>query len=973
MPDLDPPPVPSPTPAATTNGTANTASSEPKPAKRNGAVVVPTPAVGGVGGGHGGGGTGTPGGTGGGDGSGGGGGGGGGDPGHIVDLQIERELQDSYLTYAMSTIMDRALPDVRDGLKPSQRRILVAMNDLKLWPGKKHLKCAKICGNTSGDYHPHGEAVVYPTLVGMAQRWRMRAPLVDPQGNFGSIDGDAPAAMRYTEARLTQFAADMLEDLNLDTVEFQPNYDDRLMEPTVLPGKFPNLLVNGGVGIAVGMATSLAPHNVIEVLDSIVRVLENPDIELMSLMEDLKDAEGRVMRRGIKGPDFPTAGLIVGRRGILEAYATGRGKVTVRGKVHVEPIAGSKDRQQIVIDEIPYGLNQETLLLKIREAVEGERIKDVSDARNESGREAQSRVVIELKRGADPAVVENQLYQFTPLQITFSIHNIALVNRQPRTLSLIELIRYYIDHRFDVIRRRTSHLLAEARKRAHVLEGMIFAVCDIDDVIRLIRASQTRAEAIDRLIEKRFQIPATHPFAPKIPDRLMKVVRAADARAGGGGVSLTRVQAETICNMRLAQLVGLEIERLVEDYRTLVLQIEDYEDILARRERIVAMIKADCDEMKARYGPMKTRALSASSSREVTHATRLTEIQDAAGEGDITIEALIQVEDMAVTISNQGYAKRVALSTYRQQGRGGKGIIGGAAKDEDFIEHMFVASTHDDLLCFTDTGRVFKIKVYELPEMPRTSKGRPIINLIELREGEKVRAFLNVRNFEAGSNYLTFVSSQGIVKRTPLKDYRNVNKGGLIAVGLKDGDSVLDVILTSGSDDILLATAQGMAIRFNEDDVRVMGRPAAGVKGIELAEGDGVVGAVAIPMKPDADGDLMTADPSITLLTISENGFGKRTPIDEYRVAPETGKLRSQSRGGKGRVDIDANERNGRSVAALGVRDGDDVVVTTRAGMTVRMPVNEIRTTGRGAQGVRVAKLDEGDKVVAAAPVAAGE
>lgn len=899
----------------------------------------------------------------------------GGNPGNVVDLQLERELQDSYLTYAMSTIMDRALPDVRDGLKPSQRRILVAMNDLNLRPGKKHLKCAKICGDTSGNYHPHGESVIYPTLVGMAQRWRMRAPLVDPQGNFGSIDGDAPAAMRYTEARLTQFAADMLDDLKLDTVDFQPNYDERLQEPTVLPAKFPNLLVNGGVGIAVGMATSLAPHNVVEVLDAIIRILDNPETQLLQLMEDVKDDSGRIIRRGIKGPDFPTAGLILGRRGIIEAYATGRGKVTVRGKVHVEEIRGSKDRQQLVIDEIPYGLNQETLVQKIIEAVKEERIKDISDARNESGREAQSRVVVELKKGADPAVVENQLYQFTPLQMTFSIHNIALVNRQPRTLSLIELIKYYIEHRAQVIRRRTAHLLAEARKRAHVLEGMIYAVCDIDDVIRLIRASQTRSEAIQRLMEKRFQIPPTHPFAPKIPDRLMRMVRLADDREGGGGVSLTRVQAETICNMRLSQLVGLEIERLVEDYRALVIQIEDYEDILAKPARVTAMIREDCEEMRARFGPMKTKPLIAAESGDVTYATRLTEIQDAA-EGDITIEALIQVEDMAVTISNQGYAKRVALSTYRQQGRGGKGIIGGAAKDEDFIEHMFVASTHDDLLCFTNTGRVFKIRVFELPELPRTSKGRPIVNLIELREGEQVRAFLNVRNFEEGSHFLTFISAQGIVKRTPLKDYRNVNKSGLIAVGLKEGDRVLDVILTTGSDDILLATAQGMSIRFNENDARLMGRPAAGVKGIELADGDEVIGAIAVHLNRGAEGEEKlwpTADPSLCLLTISENGYGKRTPVDEYRVQPEGGAMYSQTRGGKGRVDIDASERNGRSVAALGVREGDDVVVTTRLGMTVRMPVSEIRTTGRGAQGVRITKLDEGDKVVAAAPVAAEE
>jgi len=923
----------------------------------------------GNGGGTGGGG-GTIGGSGG--GSGGGPGSPGNNPGHIVDLQLERELQDSYLTYAMSTIMDRALPDVRDGLKPSQRRILVAMNDLNLRPGKKHLKCAKICGDTSGNYHPHGESVIYPTMVGMAQKWRMRAPLVDPQGNFGSIDGDSPAAMRYTEARLMHFAADMLDDLKLDTVDFQPNYDERLMEPTVLPGKFPNLLVNGGMGIAVGMATSLAPHNVVEVLDSIIRVLERADIPLLELMDDVKDAQGKIIRRGIKGPDFPTGGMILGRRGILEAYATGRGKLTVRGKVHTEPLAGSKDRIQLVVDEIPYGLNQETLVQKIIEAVKDERIKDISDARNESGREAQSRVVMELKRGADPAVVENQLYQFTPLQVTFSIHNIALVNRQPRTLSLLEIIKYYIEHRFNVIRRRTAYLLAEARKRAHVLEGMIYAVCDIDDVIRLIRASQTRNEAIERLIDKKFRILPTHPFATRIPARLMEQLAKAEAR---GGVSLTRVQAETICNMRLSQLVGLEIERLVDDYRQLSIQIEDYEDILAKRERIAAIIKADCEEMKARYGPMKSHWLSAGTEGKNTYATRMTEIHDAA-EGDINIESLIQIEDMAVTISNQGYAKRVALNTYRQQGRGGKGIIGGQTKEEDFISHMFVASTHDDLMCFTNTGRVFKIKVYELPELPRTSKGRPFINLVELREGEKVRAFLNVKNFEEGSHYLTFVSAQGIVKRTPLKDYRNVNKSGLIAVGLKEGDSLLDVTLTSGTDDILLATAQGMAIRFNEEDVRVMGRPASGVKGIELADesgGDQVVGVVCIPMKPDADGDLMSADPTMSLLTISANGYGKRTLVDEYRVQPEVGKARSQSRGGKGRVDIDASERNGRSVSALGVKDGDDVVVTSRGGMTVRMPVSEIRTTGRGAQGVRVAKLDEGDKVVAAAPVASDE
>lgn len=967
-----PPAVTPPTGAAKNGGGKPTVRVELKPAGESAPAKgtgteprsdVPAAPLGSAGGAGGGGGSeppSTPGGA---------GDGGGGYIGNVQNLAIERELQDSYLTYAMSTIMDRALPDVRDGLKPSQRRILVAMNDLNLRPGKKHIKCAKITGDTAGNYHPHGDGVIYPTLVNMAQRWRMRTTLIDPQGNFGSIDGDPPAAQRYTEARMAAAAADMLDDLKFETVDFQPNYDDRLMEPTVLPGKFPNLLINGGVGIAVGMATCLGPHNPAEVLDAIVRVLENPSIPLMDLMQDVYEVgtgvEKKIARLGIKGPDFPTGGIIMGKRGIIEAYATGRGKVPVRGVVHQEPIPGSKDRVQLVIDAIPFGLNQTTLIEKIKEAVEEERITDVSDARNESGREAQSRVVIELKRGADPAVVENQLYQFTPLQQTYAIHNIALVNRQPRTLGLIEIIKHYIEHRTSVIRRRTTFLLNEARKRAHVLEGMILAVCDIDEVVKLIRSSRTRNEAIDKLAARRFQIADSHPFAKMIPDRLMSMVRRSP-----NGVTLTRVQAERICDMRLSQLVGLEIERLVDDYRKLVLEIEDYEDILAKPARVHAIIKADCDEMKVRYTAMKFP------NEKTSLCARRTEIQEGGDGSDITIASLIQVEDMAVTISNQGYAKRVVLSTYRQQGRGGKGIIGGATKEDDFIEHMFVASTHDDLLCFTNTGRVFKMKVYELPELPRTSKGRAIVNLLELKPGETARAFLNVKNFEEGSQYLTFVSSQGIVKRTPLKDYRNVNKGGLIAVGLKDGDSVLDVVLTTGEDDILLATASGMSIRFSEDDVRAMGRAAAGVKGIELDEGDEVIGAVAIRMKDNGEEDKRqweTVDPSMSLLTISEKGYGKRTLVDEYRVQPETGKARSQSRGGKGRVDIDASERNGRSVAAIGVHATDDVVVTSKGGMTVRMPVSEIRETGRGTQGVRVAKMDEGDAVVAAARVASEE
>ena len=869
--------------------------------------------------------------------------------GHVIDQDIQRELQDSYLTYAMSTIMDRALPDVRDGLKPSQRRILVAMNDLNLRPGKKHYKCAKIAGDTSGNYHPHGEQVVYPTLVFMAQKWRMRVPLIDPQGNFGSILGDPPAAARYTEARMSHAAVDMLADLTLGTVDFQPNYDDRLEEPTVLPGKFPNLLINGGIGIAVGMATSLAPHNPTEIFDAIIRVIENPAISLAELMQDVTDAQGNVVRRGVKGPDFPTAGVVLGRRGIVDAYATGRGKVTLRGSCHVEKIEGSSDREMIVIDAIPYMVNQTTLVEKIVEAVNDDRIQDISYVNDESNRENPTKVVIHLKKGADARVVEKQLYEFTPLQETFSINNLALVNRQPRTLSLREMIDRYIDHRRDVIRRRTSHLLREARKRAHVLEGMIYAVCDIDEVIRLIRTSRTREEAIARLMERQFRIPPTHPHAAKLPERLVAMLRAADP---AGGVALSRLQAETIGGMRLIQLVGLEIDRLLADYAEIAAQITDFEAILASEPRVLGMIKADAIEMRAKYD-----------------SPRLTAIDDA--DVDIDIAELIPVQDIALTISRDGYAKRVPLDTYRAQGRGGKGIKAGETKDEDFIEHVFVASTHDDLLCFTDTGRVFKIKVFEVPEMGRTSKGRALVNLLELRPGEKCRAFLPVKNFEEGSEFLTFVSRQGIIKRTALKEYRNVNKGGIIAVGLKEGDALLDVTLTQGADDILLATANGMAIRFPEQDARLMGRSAAGVKGIELEDNDEVIGVGAIPMnRADADDDGTTRDTSLGLLTITENGYGKRTPVDEYRVQSESGRLRSQSRGGKGRIDIKTSDRNGKAVAALGVLASDDVVVVSVAGQLVRVNAGEIRETGRAAQGVRVVSLREGDKVIAAAIVA---
>jgi DNA gyrase subunit A len=871
--------------------------------------------------------------------------------GTVLDLDIERELQDSYLTYAMSTIMDRALPDVRDGLKPSQRRILVAMNDLNLRPNKKHLKCAKICGDTSGNYHPHGESVIYPTMVGMAQNWKMNTPMVQPQGNFGSIDGDPPAAMRYTEARMTHASMDMMQDLKLSTVDFIPNYDDRLLEPTVLPGKFPNLLVNGGMGIAVGMATSLPPHNPTEILDSIIRLVNNPDIELLELMTDELDDDGNVVRRGVQGPDFPTGGRILGRKGIMEAYTSGRGRVTVRGSVHVEETKPGRD--QLVIDQIPYSLVQNSLVEKIVDAVKDERITDISDVRNESGRNAQTRIVIELKRGADPAVVENQLYQCTPLQQTFSIINIALVNRQPKTMGIKQMMECYIDHRVEVITRRTQHLLREAKKRAHVLEGMIYAVVDIDEIIKLIKASKTREEAIQKLMDRKYSIPSDHPAAAVIPKRLMDMVRNADDL---GGTVLSRIQAETIGAMRLIQLVGLEIERLVKEYSELVIEIEGYEAILANHRMILDIIVEDCEEMKAKFG-----------------RDRLTSIEDAAG--DIDIAALIQEQEMAVTISHQGYVKRVPLETYRAQARGGKGIKASDSKDDDFIEHLFVASTHDDLLCFTDSGRVFKLKVYELPEMTRTSKGRPIINYIDLKPGERTCAYRSIKDFESGSHFLTFVSKGGIVKRTALKEYRNVNRSGLIAVGLKDDDALFNVRLTTGVDDIMLIASNGMAIRFNEQDVRLMGRSAAGVKGIELGKDAEIVGIMRVPMVTDQEDDEVRHTSSgalergLSVLTICENGYGKRTLVDEYRVAPENGPMRSQSRGGKGRGDIKTTARNGQAVVALGVYDSDDVVVISRGGLLVRMAAESISRIGRGTQGVRVVGLKGDDRVIAAARV----
>jgi len=836
----------------------------------------------------------------------------------VVDLEIDRELHDSYLTYAMSTIMDRALPDVRDGLKPSQRRILVAMNDLNLSPGRKHIKCAKIAGDTSGNYHPHGESVIYPTLVNLGQWWKTRYLLVDKQGNFGSIEGDPPAAMRYTEARMTAVATAMLEDLDQETVDFKANYDERLEEPTVLPGRFPNLLCNGSSGIAVGMASSIPPHNAGEIARAIVALIDEPTLGLDKLLEI------------VPGPDFPTGGRIMGRRGIAEAYATGRGRVVVRGRVHRDKIGG---RDAIIIDEIPYQVDQSNLIEKIVAAAKNGRIPDIAEVRNHSGRDAATRILVILKRGGDPEVVERQLYEFTPLQDTFSIINIALVNSQPRTLSFKQLLQSYVEHRREVIRRRTEFQLRQARQQAHRLEGLVLAVLDLDEVIATIRASESREEAIEKLMRLRFRIPADHPRRSEVPPRLLERAQAGD------GIALTKPQAEAIGALRLIQLTGLEIAKLVKELAELTAEIARLEAILADPRALLAIVRADAEDIGRRFGD-----------------ERRTAIEDVEAE-DYVIGDLIPEHPVAVSVSHAGYIKRLPLDTYRTQGRGGTGIKGGEVHEDDFIEHLLVCSSHDDLLCFTNTGRVFRMKVYQLPELSRTSRGRAIVNLLELREGETIRAFLPVGDFERGENFLFFATAKGRVKRSALKDYRNVNRGGIIAIGLQEDDRLIDVVLTSGSDQVLLASATGMAIRFDENDARVMGRSAAGVRGMDLREGDELVGLV----RCDEGGDL---------LTVTAHGYGKRTALGEYLVRSEDGTERPQSRAGKGRIDIRTTTRNGRVVAVRCVRDGDGVLLMSEGGMVVRITAASISRIGRATQGVRLVRVREGDRLIGSATIA---
>ncbi len=826
----------------------------------------------------------------------------------ISDLSIVDELQDSYLTYAMSVIMARALPDARDGLKPSQRRILVAMNDLNLGPRSQARKCAKIAGDTSGNYHPHGEQVIYPTLVRLAQEWNLRYPLVHGQGNFGSIDGDPPAAMRYTEARMAATAVEMLADLRMETVDFEPNYDGTRDEPTVLPGKFPNLLVNGSTGIAVGMATNMPPHNLREMAEAIVAVIDNPHVTIEELMAK------------VPGPDFPTGGVICGRRGIQDAYRTGRGSLVLRGKTHLEDL---RNKTQIVIDEIPYQVLRTTVKEKIVAAVKAGMMPEVADVRDESDRKNPIRLVVELKRDGNVDVVLNQLYSYTALQSNYTIMNIALVNRQPRTLNLRQMIDLYIRHRREVIRRRTMFLLRKARQRAHVLEGLILAVGDIDEIIALIKGSSDVPAARERLMARGLKLPEVGAFLRLLPEAFV-------ARATRIDQHLSATQADAILSMQLQKLTGLEIEKLAQEYGKLIEEIEGYEALLRDENLVMDIIREDIYEMRDKFGDK-----------------RRTEFTGAVA--DFQMEDVIPDEQVIVTITREGYIKRVAVDGYRKQGRGGRGVRGSDTREGDFLEHLFAASTHDYLLFFTNRGRVYWIKVYDIPALQRTSRGRAIANLLSMQPNEVHRAVLPVREFE--ERFVFFATAKGIVKKTPLAAYSRPRTSGIIAIGLDPDDDLIGAAETSGQDEIVLGTRNGWAVRFEEAGVRAMGRGAHGVKGIELRGDDVVV-------------DLVVTNASASLLTICENGYGKRTQVGEYRKT---------RRGGKGVINIKTTDRNGLVVAVKSVTDADELMFISAKGIALRTDLAQLREIGRATQGVRVIRLEEGDKVVAVARIAREE
>ena len=795
---------------------------------------------------------------------------------------IEDGMKEAYLTFAMSVIVSRALPDVRDGLKPCQRRILVAMNELDLGPATKPRKCGKIVGDTHGNYHPHGDTAIYDTLVRMAQPFSFRYPLVNSQGNFGSMDGDPPAAMRYTAARLSRLGAEMLEDIERDTVRFVENYDNTRLEPRCLPGRFPNLLANGASGIAVGMATSIPPHNITELCDAIIRVIDEPDVSIPDLMSVMP------------GPDFPTGGIICGAQGIYDAYGSGRGTVVLRSRTHVEE---KKGRKHIIVDEVPFRSNRDRIVEKIAEQVSHGVLTDIVDVRNESDKEG-TRLAIDLKAGADENVVLNQLFRHTPLQTTFSLIMIVIVDGRPETLNIRQLMQHYVDHRVEVIQRRTAHLLGRAEDRAHILEGLRVALIDLDEVLKIIRTSEQTAQARDQLMQK-FQ--------------------------------LSERQADAILAMRLRSLVGLERLKIEQEYTELQAKIEDYRSILADRSLVLDIIREDLHEIKERHGD----------ERRTTIAGRAEYLEE---------EDLIQEHEVLVVLSKDDYVKRTALDSFRAQGRGGRGVKGADLKEQDFIKYMFSASSHDYAMFFTNFGLVYWLKIFQIPGMDRTARGRALVNQLELREGESVTGLIPVREFEQ-DGYLLMATAQGTVKKTALRAFGKRGAGGIIAIQLREGDRLIGVRRTDGDREVFLATRRGVAIRFRESDVRPTGRTSTGVKGIALKKGDEVV-------------DMAILEEDASLLTVCEHGYGKRTDFGEYRL---------QGRGGMGIINIRTTKRNGKVVAVRGVPHGSEIMVITEQGRVVRIPADQISSIGRNTQGVRVIKCDEGDSVSSVVAVMAEE
>ncbi len=803
---------------------------------------------------------------------------------NIQPIFIEDEMKSSYLDFSMSVNLSRAIPDVRDGFKPSQRRILVAMRDLNLTPGRPTRKCAKIVGQTIGDYHPHGDLAVYDTLARMAQPFSMRYPMVFGQGNFGSIDGDPPGAMRYTESRMSRLAIEMMEDIDKNTVDFMPNYDESKDEPTVLPGKFPNLLCNGSLGIGVGMASNLPSHNLGEVVDGIVAVIDNPEITIGELTGH------------IQGPDFATGAIIYGRNAINEYFHTGRGKIKVRARTTIE-VHEQSEKETIVVTEIPYKVNKSSLIEKIADLVREKQVLGITDIRDESDRSGM-RIAIDVRRDIPGNIVLNRLFKMTPLETTIGVTMLALVDGRPRVLNIKECIQHFIDHRHEVLVRRTAFDLEKAEQRAHIVEGLRVALDNVDRVIEIIRGSRTGEEAMEVLVDE---------------------------------FGLSQAQVEAILDMRLQRLTGLERDKLEEEYNELVARITDFRDILSRLERRMLIIKEEMIDLKERFGD-----------------ERRTELIDI--EGDLSIEDLIAAEEMVITISHAGYIKRLPMDTYRSQNRGGKGITGMKTREEDFVEHLFSASTHSYILFFTNRGKCYWLKVWEIPEAGRTARGKAIVNLLQLGQGESVAAFLPIRAFD-DEHYILMVTRNGLVKKTVLSAYGNPRRNGIVALNILEGDALIEALLTDGDNDIVIASRNGQAVRFHESDVRTMGRGAQGVRGIRLGDEDRVVGMLA-------------SGRDSTLLSVTENGYGKRTGIENYRLT---------RRASKGVTNIRTSERNGSVVSIHAVSDEDELMIITVNGLVIRLPVRDLRPIGRNTQGVRLINLGEGDRVIDVSRITPGD